>query len=176
MSRLFLFKKIFLSGRRIVVKKRRRTRLPSSGPASASSSSSSSGASARKTVTTKTTTRFTSFPTVHQTTSRRFGSSSSSNGLKVKQEKKSDNSEDYDYEYYDEGRDASFSFSYGTKENSEVKTCYMFKISHFPFFPRACGNPRPPFQHIPCDRKRVQPGTLVHVPGEVGHVMETILC
>ena len=151
MSRLFpFFKTNFLSGRRIVVKKRRRTRLPSSGPASASSSSSSSsGASARKTVTTKTT-RFTSFPTVHQTTSRRFGSSSSSssNGLKVKQEKKSADSEDYDYEYYDEGRDASFSFSYGTKENSEVKTCYMFKISHFPFFPRACGNPRPPFQHI----------------------------
>ncbi len=25
-------------------------------------------------------------------------------------------------------------------------------------------------------RKRVQPGTLVHVPGEVGHVMKTILC
>ena len=30
--------------------------------------------------------------------------------------------------------------------------------------------------YIPCDRKRVQPGTLVHVPGEVGHVMKTILC
>ena len=29
---------------------------------------------------------------------------------------------------------------------------------------------------LPCDRKRVQPGTLVHVPGEVGHVMKTILC
>ncbi len=29
---------------------------------------------------------------------------------------------------------------------------------------------------VPCDRKRVQPGTLVHVPGEVGHVMKTILC
>ncbi len=29
---------------------------------------------------------------------------------------------------------------------------------------------------LPCDRKRVQPGTLVHVPGEVGHVMKIILC
>ena len=29
---------------------------------------------------------------------------------------------------------------------------------------------------VPCDRKRVQPGTLVHVPGEVGHVIKTILC
>ena len=29
---------------------------------------------------------------------------------------------------------------------------------------------------VPCDRKRVQPRTLVHVPGEVGHVMKTILC
>ncbi len=31
-------------------------------------------------------------------------------------------------------------------------------------------------ENVPCDRKRVQPGTLVHVPGEVGHVMKTILC
>ncbi len=31
-------------------------------------------------------------------------------------------------------------------------------------------------QHVPRDRKRVQLGTLVHVPGEVGHVMNTILC
>ncbi len=30
------------------------------------------------------------------------------------------------------------------------------------------------FKSLPCDRKRVQPGTLVHVPGEVGHVMKTI--
>ena len=29
-------------------------------------------------------------------------------------------------------------------------------------------------QDVPCDRKRVQPGTLVHAPGEVGHVMKTI--
>ncbi len=30
--------------------------------------------------------------------------------------------------------------------------------------------------YLPCDRKRVQPGTLVHVPGEVGHVMKKIFC
>ncbi len=31
-------------------------------------------------------------------------------------------------------------------------------------------------KNIPCDRKRVQAGSVVHVPGEVGHVMKTIFC
>ncbi len=31
-------------------------------------------------------------------------------------------------------------------------------------------------EKLTCDRKRVQPETLNHVPGEMGHVMKTILC